>query len=388
MKDNIRFLVTFSDSDEKPQVLDAIKEAKLPCQMDPNNESPRHFKFNNGAMDRQHTSENDSKWKLSMDSFESFLLGLNNMPTTSLQMTNEVLEMRKCLEKQLELMWGAMDEQLTKIEELRNTEIIIAQNKDKIDSNKNFEIPFKVSKKEKIDNNQSALNCNKCEVTCHYPCFTLALNLCPAFWEFSLSAIPVETLNSMSSILPHSLAKKTAAICTNNSEVATTEMSRMVWSAATIPVAFEAGRNVLTPNRTCKVCPGKCPTDDHVNERRRWIYRQVEEKKTLFDMRKRYEEAIGQTLNAEETLASLKEEIERFKLDIFKAMKEITSCSNLLKSIALLGDDSLTTVEYIQLKIDNEQKEKKHGYAERIKSFEDVLKIAKENLAGEDVLNS
>lgn len=63
-----------------------------------------------------------------MDSFESFFKELNNMPTQSLQMTKEVLEMRKCLEMQLKFMWDLIDEQLTKMEELHKTEEIIAQN--------------------------------------------------------------------------------------------------------------------------------------------------------------------------------------------------------------------------------------------------------------------
>jgi hypothetical protein len=147
-------------------------------------------------------------------------------------------------------------------------------------------------------------------------------------------------------------------------------------------VIFDAGVYLFTQKFTCRVCPGKCPIDAHVNEKPRCVYREVEEKQTLFDVRKRYEEAMGQQENAEGTLASLKAEIERFKLNIFTAMKEITRCSNQLKNKALL-DDSLTTVEYIQLKIDNEQKEKKHGYAERIKSLEDVMKIAMKSFAGE-----
>ncbi len=302
--------------------------------------------------------------------------------------------MRKCIEIQLEFMWGMIDEQLAKIEELRNTEIIIAQNKEKIDDNQNFEITVKVPKKvkKKFDNNQSALNCKKCEVTCHYPCNPILwTNFCPAFWELSLSARDIT--NAMRIIshsahrIMHSFANKTPDFCTNSSEVDSTEMNTLnplVWSMATIPVAVEAGKNLFKQNRTCKVCPGKCPTDDHVNETQRWVYQQVEEKQTLFDMRKRYEEAMGQQANAEDTLTSINAEIERFKLNIFTAMKEITNCSNLLKSKALHGDP-LTTAEYIQLKIDNEQKEKKHGYAERINILEEVLKITKENLAGEDM---
>jgi hypothetical protein len=137
-----------------------------------------------------------------MDSFESFFKELNNMPTQSLQMTKEVLEMRKCLEMQLKFMWDLIDEQLTKMEELHKTEEIIAQNKDEIDSNQNFEITLKVSKKvkeiiETFENNQSALNCKNCQLTCHYPCNpNLWTNFCPVFWEFALSNIP-QSIHSM-----------------------------------------------------------------------------------------------------------------------------------------------------------------------------------------------
>jgi hypothetical protein len=310
---------------------------------------------------------------LSMDGFESFFKELSNMSTKSLQMTKEVLEMRKRLEMQLELMWGSIDEQLAKIEELRNTEIVIAQNKEKIDNNQNFEITVTVSKKvkeiiETFENNQSALNCTHCEETCHYPCNpSLWTNFCPAFWGFSLSNIQQSAFNPVSS---HSNSK------TVKKRLAETHRENSWEMDAVNPgmVILEAGINLFTQNRTCKVCPGKCQSSDHVNEKQRWVYQQVEEKQTLFDVRKRYEEAMGQQANAEGTLASLKAEIERFKLNIFTAMKEITSCSNLLKNKALRGDP-LTTAEYIQLKIDNEQKEKKHGYAERINSLQDVLEI-------------
>ncbi|XP_046648243.1 uncharacterized protein LOC124338206 [Daphnia pulicaria] len=377
MRDNIHFLVTFNDGGV-PNVLNAIKEAKLPCQMD-SNAWPCHFKFNNGAMDVQPSADDgmpvsSSGWKLSMKNFESFFVELNKMPKRLLQMTKEVLENRNYLEQQLEIMWVAIDERLTKIEELRNTEKIISENKEKIDSNQNFEITLTVSKKvkesiETFRNNQSALNCTNCEVTCHYPCNpNLWTNFCPAFWEFALSNIPQSTFNAMGSV---------SNLKTMNKSLTTTSRENSLELDYVNPgmVIFEAGMNLITQNRTCKVCPSKCQSSDHINERQRWVYKQVEEKQTLFDVRKRYEEAMGQQANAEGTLASLKAEIDRFKLNIFKAMKEITNCSNLLKSKALLGD-SLTMVEYIQFKIDNEQKEKKHGYAERIKSFEDVLEIA------------
>ncbi|KZR95733.1 Uncharacterized protein APZ42_010336 [Daphnia magna] len=56
-------------------------------------------------------------------------------------------------------------------------------------------------------------------------------------------------------------------------------------------------------------------------------------------------------------------------------MDEITRYSNLLKKIALRGDP-LSTPEYINLMIENENKEKKPGFLERIKTFKDLLKKA------------
>jgi len=48
-----------------------------------------------------------------------------------------------------------------------------------------------------------------------------------------------------------------------------------------------------------------------------------------------------------------------------------------LKNKALLPGDPLTTVEYIAMMIENEKKEKKSGYVERIKGLEDVQRKAK-----------
>ena len=51
-------------------------------------------------------------------------------------------------------------------------------------------------------------------------------------------------------------------------------------------------------------------------------------------------------------------------------------CSNQLKEKALKGDP-ITTLEYIQMIIDDEKTNEKPGYEERIKSLEDVLERAK-----------
>ncbi|KZR99992.1 Uncharacterized protein APZ42_003915 [Daphnia magna] len=166
------------------------------------------------------------------------------------------------------------------MEELQKIEEIIALHKDHVNTNKNFEITSKVPKKKRIevDNNQTALNCSKCEVTCHYPCNpNLWMGFCPAF-----------------------------------------------------------------------VCPGKCATKDHAYEGTRWTYVQEDETRTLYDIRKKYDDAMAKTLSAEELKNALQGEVEQLKFEIFKAMDEITRCANLLKEIALRGDP-LTTPECINL---------------------------------------
>jgi hypothetical protein len=98
VKENIRFLVTFCDG-RKPLVLDAIKEAKLPCQTDSKG-LPCYQKFNNGAIYVNNQDEEDNmspnEWKNGMTNFKSFFDDLSVMPTKSLQETKEILVFMFC----------------------------------------------------------------------------------------------------------------------------------------------------------------------------------------------------------------------------------------------------------------------------------------------------
>jgi septal ring factor EnvC (AmiA/AmiB activator) len=88
-------------------------------------------------------------------------------------------------------------------------------------------------------------------------------------------------------------------------------------------------------------------------------------------VREKYKAAKKQQSNAEEILQGLKEEIERLKSDIFKTMEEITDCSNVLKKIALRGNP-LTVMDHVQIIIENEKRDEKPGYEERIKSLQEL----------------
>ncbi|EFX78114.1 hypothetical protein DAPPUDRAFT_53485 [Daphnia pulex] len=315
VKDNVRFLVTFSDG-RKPPVLEAIKEAELPCRMD-SKKLPYHQKFNNGAIYVNNQDEEDEsspiEWKNGMKNFKSFFNELSDMRTKSLQMTIEVLEYRKQLEMKLRWTKDAIPKHLTKMEELRTKESFIELHKMEVDANQNFEIRVPVSKKLKVPVERlTAMNCASCETTCHYPCDP---------------DLPMGWLTN----------------------------------------AFREA--------DCKVCPCHCSSKSHENETHRWTYQQVEETQTLKDVRERYEKAKGKKMDAEGLVTALKKEVDILKKEIIKTIDEIKVLHNELKRNALHGNP-LTTTEYIRMMIENEKSECQKGSAERIKSLEELLPLA------------
>jgi hypothetical protein len=336
VKENVRFLATNADG-RRPVVLDAIKAANLPCRMDSNG-LPCYQKFNNGSIYVNNKDEEDEsspiEWKNGMKNFKSFFNELSDMRTKSLQMTVEVLEYRKQVEMKLKFIKDKIPQHLTKMEELRKKESFIELHKKEVDANQNFEIRVPVSKKLKVPVDRlTAMNCASCETTCHYPCDpNLPMGLCPAF--------------------------------------SSGQTAGGIFGFVVEKVVNTVG------NPDCKVCPGSCSSKSHENEKHRWTYKIVEETQTLEDVRERYEKAKGDKMDAEELVTALKKDVDILKKDIVKAIGDIKVLHNELKRNALHGNP-ITTPEYIEMMIDNERKEREDGFAERIKSLEELLPLAK-----------
>jgi hypothetical protein len=336
VKENVRFLVTFADG-KRPLVLEAIKEAGLPCRMDSKG-LPCHQKFNNGAIYTNNRDEEDEsspiEWKSGMKNFKSFFNELSDMRTKSLQMTIEVLEYRKQLEMKLKWMQDVIPQHLTKMEELKTKESFIELHKMEVDANQNFEIRVPVSKKVKVPVERlTAMNCSSCETTCHYPCDPdLPMGWCPAF----------SSGQTAGGIFGFVVEKVTNAF----------------------------------READCKVCPGSCSSKSHENEKHRWTYQQVEEMQTLKDVRERYEKAKGKKMDAEGLVKDLKKEVDILKKDFVKTIDEIKVLHNELKRNALHGNP-LTTPEYIRMMIDNEKNERKDGFEKRMESLKELLPLAK-----------
>ena len=354
VKENIRFLINFNEG-KQPLVLDAIKEAKLPCLMDSKG-LPCHQKFNNGAIyvSNQDTDDEYSpiEWKNGMKNFNLFFDELPNMPTKSLQMTQEVLKTRRCLEIQLNHGLKGINSKLFKAEHLRKVEKIIAQNKDTFDTNGDKKIEIPVLKKVKtVVDEKSALNCTKCEVTCHYPCNhnLLTTLFCPAFFRFeNFKSSIAELLNAENS---NSLIQELCKTFLN------------VLSSLT--------------NRKCCQCPCQCSSSDHKNENFRWEEFEENTLMTLRDIGKDYKDAEGNPLSAQGIRNKLNEEIDQQVTHILENTSEITRYSNVLKQIALRGDPLLTMPEYIEMMIKNEKKYPTPEYEKRIESLENILMKAR-----------
>ncbi len=332
VRDNIRFLVTFTDG-PTPPVLEAIKEAKIAHQLDAHGQ-PQHHRFNNSGFLTSNEKDGDSDfsemfWKMGVKSFDSFFSGLTSMKTISLTLTNEVLEERKHISVSIEGLTLTVRKQLTKMEELRKTKQMIENHSDQIKANKNFKYSVTVSKGDKINitNGQCTTNCSKCSMSCHFPC------------TLSITADK----------------QKCAAM----------------------------GRDGF-----CKSCPLKCKWDLHLNQNYHWIFQDVTETRTYEEILKKYEEAVQRKLSTEGVVHALESELEQIKYDLKLDITTIAACLQRLDEIAL-RPDAFTATDYIRLMIQSETKEKKSGFLERISSLESLLdkaEMVKKIRAGESVL--
>lgn len=332
IRDNISFLVTFTDG-QTPPVLDAIKEANIAHQLDAHNQ-PRHHLFNNSGFFTSNQKNEAADfgpmfWKLGITNFDLFFSGLPLMKTKSLTLTKEVLDERKHINVTIEGLTLKIHKQLTKMEELRKTKQMIENHSDQINANKDFKYDVTVSRGDKIEitDGKCTTNCSKCSMSCHFPC-SLAM---------------------------------------------TADKQRCA---------------AMGKDGRCKSCPLKCKWDLHLNQNYHWIFQDVTETRTYEEILKKYEQAVQHKLSTEGVLQALECELEQIKYDLKSDINTITACLQRLDQIAL-RPDAFTTTDYIELMIQSETKEKKPGFQERIRSLNSLLdkaRVVMKIRAGESVL--
>ncbi|CAI5789318.1 Stonustoxin subunit alpha [Podarcis lilfordi] len=323
IKDNIQVLITFADG-QTPPVLEAIKEANVPCAKDAKG-TPVHFKFNNSALFANNPVEpggnfnfNEMFWKMGTMSLKTFFDSFHTLETKSLTLTKEVLRERKELEAAIEGLQPQIKAALAKLEELRKTQEALDKHKVDMAANRNFTYEVEVTVPVKTDisgTGKYITNCMYCHVTCHYPC-----------------AIPRDE-------------DKHGCAAINQS----------------------TGR--------CRVCPGQCVWNVHFNQQYKFEYTTRKESRTYEALKQKYERASGELMTTEKLLKNLNEEYEEVKDILEELIQKSSQSLQRLQAIAL-KPNPLSTPEYIDLLIMSEEQELKPGYQERIRSLKEVREVA------------
>ncbi|MGH0184115.1 UNVERIFIED_CONTAM: hypothetical protein FKN15_013970 [Acipenser sinensis] len=324
IQNNIQLLVTFADR-KAPAVLDAIKAAGVPC---PKSDTgvPVHFKFNNSVLFEPNAGGNEDAdeddfdrmfWRMGSTSMRNFFNNLNRMETRSLHLTKEVLAERKQLQISVAGLQTMIKVGLSKVEEIRKTQNALERHKHCIEKIKDYEYEVEITALKRIDisgTGQFIMNCQKCHLTCHYPC----------------------------------------------------------------PIANDSEKNkcaAMDSKGYCTVCPGKCFWSVHFSQKYKLEYETIKEKRTYENLKKQYEEAMGKMMNAEEIVKNLEQEFSAVKDQVLDLIKQLSQSLSRLDEIALCSNP-LTTLDYIDLLIQSEQREAKPGFKERIQSLHQVREEA------------
>ena len=326
VKENINFMLTFADGQDPP-VLSAITDANLPCLKHPETGHPLHHKFNNsGFFCSNHgtgTVERFNKffWEMGMKNFDKFFNVLATMNTKSLSLTKEVLGERKRLEATIDALQPLIQTGLTKMEEIRKTSQVIKNCRSQIEAHENvkFEVEVTVPRQVQIPDGVFVTNCNKCYVTCHFPC-----------------TIPNDDgkakCRAMKFFLPESM-------------------------------------------RTCWNCPNRCLWTMHSNRAYKWEYITQMRATSSNAIREKYEAELNKQLTAEELIILLEEDVKTIDKNVLDRVETVSGCIIRLDEIAL-RPNPFSTPQYIDLIIGAEEQEKRPGFQERIESLEKLRKMA------------
>uniref|UniRef100_A0A3B4TID1 AIG1-type G domain-containing protein n=1 Tax=Seriola dumerili TaxID=41447 RepID=A0A3B4TID1_SERDU len=320
--ENIRVLVTFADG-KRPPVLEAIKASGVPCPKTKDG-LPVHFKFNNSSLfakNRSSAAESMSEeddedgsfdqmfWNMGTKSMQRFFVALNKVETKSLTLTKEVLRERKQLENSVENLQKQVKLGLAKLEEIKETTEQLKKHEAKISRNENFEFEVSVKKPFQTDISRTGIyltNCQQCHFTCHDNC------------AFSNDADKI--------------------------------------------------RCCAMTNGYCTECPGKCVWSVHHNQKYKWEYKEVKEKRTVKELKEKYLEATEAKAPVQALIDKLKAEYNAVQAEVVAFMKRSAQCLNRLKEIAL-KPNPLSTPEYIDMLIEGEKSEAKPGWKQRVQAL-------------------
>ncbi len=279
-----------------------------------------YFKFNNSALYAKNTNASFDQmfWLMGNASFQEFFLKFGTTNSVSLQLTNLVLKEREQLEALVEGLNPQITVGLAKMEQMRKEKQILERHESDIENNKDFEttVPKLVAKKTDLKGTgRHTTTCLACNYTCHKDC-------------------------------------KISEDSQKNRCVA------------------------MNGDGNCKVCTGKCWWERHSNVPYLIEYKTINEKVTLKELKEKYDMAVSGRSRVENMLTKLQEEYHKLRVKVVTNMYEVRVCLHRLDEIAL-KPNPLTELDYIELLIENEKREGRPGFKDRVDAYEQLKGKAK-----------
>uniref|UniRef100_A0A3Q1EK30 Uncharacterized LOC110971478 n=1 Tax=Acanthochromis polyacanthus TaxID=80966 RepID=A0A3Q1EK30_9TELE len=293
IEENIVALITHSDGMHPKNVLQALAAAEIKCARDEESD-PVYFLFNN-CLDTQRTKKDklglENAWRTTERGMSEFMTFLEETGPQKMNKTVEVMKERERLAACIQ----NLEERIKSIEEkqkaIEQNEEVLKKYEEEMKKNKNFTVEVDETYKDKkpikggmwgLGFYNGAVTCKVCEENCHYP------------------------------------------ECT---------------------VAWKPGHCEIIKDGRCTSCTRKCPVEDHVKEK--WIYvtktRRV--KKTLEELKQKYEENHQtESQKKSNVLENLKKEMNQQEADKTQFLEEAYQHVVRLNQIALKVHSGSTSV--------------------------------------------
>ena len=309
--ENIFLMTTFADSEE-PQVLDAVRKAKVPFE--------QYFIFNNAPLFSSKSRNkvfNMALWGMSAESYKDFFSALHTVEARSLKLTEEVLTERQHLEVCLEGLQPQIQAGMVEKSKLKKMKLKLKQHEATMRAHEDFQIKVTVVKQRAVplEGGLYTTTCSQCNYTCHLHC----------------------------TISDDSKKYKCAS---------------MTWLT-------------LKKNTTCTICPGKCSWTVHKNTPYRYEFYEAEEIQTLKELLKEFKVAESSRNETAALIDNINERIRKTD-DIIEQMLQQARYSLLRLQEIALKPNPMTQAEYIELLIKSEKRECKLGWEDRVQSLEDA----------------
>ncbi|XP_026105067.1 uncharacterized protein LOC113076592 [Carassius auratus] len=305
--ENIILVLTHSRGTIPKNILTAVKEAKIKCAVNQQNQ-PVYFLFDNCQTEPADETNEMLKqsWDLTFTEITGFFTFIENMKAKSLKMTQDVLQKRKQLETNISDLQSLNQKIDTKQNELKQAQEAVEQNKKDAEENKNFEYEVDVVYIEKVDIDRSvasvAMCCTFCRENCHYP---------GCWWCCGLS-----------------------------------------WCK-------------VMKNHYCTVCTNKCHYSKHVKEAKIYETKMKREKMTDEDLKNKYNDSIIKIKEGESLAKKLEEELHILEIEKVYLVMEAYHCVDILDLIAL-NTDSVFTLQHFDFLIEKLKEICKSGKAETL----------------------